>query len=71
MTGLLVDSLLGATVQARYRCPACGEEGEVEACTCGEGRQLAGGWRWITNDAVNVLGTLGGAIVGMLLSILR
>ena len=71
MAGLLIDSVVGATAQARYRCPACGEEGEVEACTCGAVRRLVGGWRWMTNDTVNVLGTLTGAMVAMVTSIPR
>jgi uncharacterized protein (TIGR00297 family) len=71
IAGLLIDSVLGATVQVRYRCPACGEEGEVETCPCGAVRQQVGGWRWVTNDTVNVLGTLTGATVGMLLAIAR
>ena len=69
MAGLLIDSVVGATAQARYRCPACGEEGEVEACTCGAVRRLVGGWRWMTNDTVNVLGTLMGATVAMLVAL--
>src|SRR3972149_2408446 len=66
-----LPAAVGATAQARYRCPACGEEGEVEACTCGAVRRLVGGWRWMTNDTVNVLGTLTGAMVAMGTSIPR
>jgi len=55
------DSLLGATVQARYRCPACGETGERARCTCGAAAVPVSGWRWMTNDTVNFLATLVGA----------
>jgi len=65
----LADSVLGATVQARYRCAACGEEGEVEACTCGAMRRQIAGWRWMTNDTVNVVGTTLGATIAALLLI--
>jgi uncharacterized protein (TIGR00297 family) len=68
IAGLLIDSLLGATVQARYRCPACGEEGEMEECTCGRTRTLAGGISWMTNDAVNLLMAGAGAAVAAMLS---
>lgn len=68
VVGFLVDSLLGATLQARYLCPACGGEGEVRACTCGGQRRLVGGWRWVTNDVVNVAATAVGAAVAGVLS---
>ncbi|MGH2625146.1 MAG: DUF92 domain-containing protein [Anaerolineales bacterium] len=65
--GMVIDSLLGATVQARYRCPACGEEGETKECGCGGTRMLAGGISWMTNDAVNLLMAAAGAAVSALL----
>jgi uncharacterized protein (TIGR00297 family) len=68
IAGLFIDSLLGATVQARYRCPACGEEGEAAGCTCGARRELAGGVAWMTNDAVNLLMAGAGASVAALLA---
>ncbi len=68
IVGLFADSLLGATVQARYRCPACGEEGEMRECTCGATRAYAGGIPWMTNDAVNLLMAALGAAVAVLLS---
>lgn len=64
--GTLVDSLLGATVQARYRCVRCGERVE-SAQHCASLAQYAGGWRWMSNDMVNLLCTLTGAAVAFLL----
>ncbi len=46
-SGMLVDSLLGAWLQARYRTSS-GSEGDT-------GKNLIGGFRWMTNDVVNLL----------------
>lgn len=46
-SGMFVDSLLGAWFQARYRTSS-GTEGDT-------GTVLVGGFRWMTNDAVNLL----------------
>ncbi|MEM1042835.1 MAG: DUF92 domain-containing protein [Bacteroidota bacterium] len=50
----LVDSLIGATVQALYRAP----DGSLTERAQGNG--LVRGWRWITNDRVNLACTLAG-----------
>jgi uncharacterized protein (TIGR00297 family) len=63
--GSLADSLFGATVQALYRCPICGALTEAELHRpCGQRTDLVRGHRWITNDAVNALSTLAGALLG-------
>ncbi len=54
-----VDSLLGATVQARYR-DAAGAVTERAASAAGP-HPLVRGWRAVTNDRVNLLCTLSGA----------
>jgi len=64
---MVADSFLGATLQARYRCPACGEEGEAAQCTCGATRTLTGGISWMTNDVVNLVMAGVGALVSALL----
>jgi len=56
----LIDSLAGATVQARYRDPVTGRETERT-----EGGHLVRGWRWFRNDAVNGLCTFSGAAIAM------
>jgi uncharacterized protein (TIGR00297 family) len=52
--GSLADSVLGATLQARYRCPACGETTESSVHRCGTPTVLVRGIRWVTNDVVNI-----------------
>ncbi|CAN5716400.1 DUF92 domain-containing protein [soil metagenome] len=61
--GMIMDSVLGATVQARRLCPACGTETEQTVHHCGAATQLVRGARWLDNDAVNALATLSGAVI--------
>ena len=66
--GSLVDSVLGATVQARYQCQACGAASEAPRHTaCDRPARLVRGRAWLTNDTVNALATLSGAAAGTLL----
>ncbi|MVO98486.1 DUF92 domain-containing protein [Paenibacillus lutrae] len=61
IAGSLADSVIGAKWQAMYRCRVCGRE--IERRThCGAEAEPLRGWGWMTNDAVNVIGSLiGGA----------
>jgi uncharacterized protein (TIGR00297 family) len=63
--GMLADSLLGATLQASYFCPQCNKPTESRVHRCGTPTTPVRGLRWITNDAVNLAGTLVGALVGL------
>jgi uncharacterized protein (TIGR00297 family) len=65
--GAVVDSLLGATLQASYWCPACEilTEESVHG-RCGNPTELRGGLSWVTNDAVNALATFSGATIALL-----
>lgn len=63
---MLGDSILGAAVQARFHCPACGLPTERPIHRCGVPAAHTGGWRWLTNDGVNLLATLGAALDGAL-----
>ena len=65
MAGTLIDSALGATVQGRYHCAACGREVERAAHGCPEEAVRMGGIRWIDNDVVNLLATTVGAGVAL------
>lgn len=64
LAGAWVDSFLGATVQARFRLPdgALTEKPDLG----GDPLPLARGWRFMTNDRVNLACTLVGAAVAML-----
>jgi len=66
VAGSFADSLLGATVQARYRCAACGVVREKGGSCCGAPMKLASGLAWMTNDTVNLAATIIGAVVPLL-----
>ncbi|HEX7089536.1 MAG TPA: DUF92 domain-containing protein [Longimicrobiales bacterium] len=59
----LFDSLLGATVQAAYRCPRCDAPTERRVHRCGTRTTRTRGLAWINNDAVNLAATAVGAAV--------
>lgn len=68
LAGSLVDSFLGATVQAIYTCPTCRKETERHPLhTCGTQTTLLRGWAWLNNDWVNISCTLLGALTCLLL----
>jgi uncharacterized protein (TIGR00297 family) len=60
VTGVAMDSLLGATVQAMYWCPRCGKETERRLHACGTHTVHLRGWPWLANDAVNAVSSLAG-----------
>jgi len=62
--GCLLDSLLGATVQSRRWCGQCATGTERMVHSCGTTTSVIGGVRWIGNDGVNALSTIGGALFG-------
>jgi uncharacterized protein (TIGR00297 family) len=66
LAGALIDSVLGATVQAMYWCPRCQQETERHIHSCGEQTRLLRGLPWLENDGVNFLSTAAGALVALL-----
>ena len=62
--GRLLASVLGATVQARFRCPRCAAPSEWPRHRCGTRTRHEGGWRWLTNDGVNAMATGTAALLG-------
>jgi len=63
LAGMTADSVLGATVQAKYICPSCGQTGEVRVHSCGRPAKRLSGWEWIDNDTVNFIATGVGAAI--------
>jgi uncharacterized protein (TIGR00297 family) len=59
----LVDSVLGATVQAQNACPACGRTTEKRIHCGGRETRLASGFRLLNNDWVNGICGFAGAVL--------
>jgi uncharacterized protein (TIGR00297 family) len=68
-TGALIDSLLGATLQAMYSCPRCGKLTERRE-HCGQPTSLARGLARLNNDLVNAVSSLAGALLAIALWLL-
>lgn len=64
LVGMLVDSVCGATLQARFRDP---ESGVTVESPVAKNAPLVRGWKRVNNNVVNVIGTTVGAITGVLL----
>ncbi len=62
LAGTVLDSLIGATMQAQFRCVMCGKLTERRT-HCGEVGELTQGRRNIGNDFVNLLSIFFGATV--------
>lgn len=60
------DSLLGATVQARYLIPATGKITEDRTAYSGQEVVVHSGWSWLDNNLVNLVCTGSGAALGLL-----
>lgn len=64
LAGMAFDSLLGAALQARYRCRTCGETLEIRLHH-GKRGEVVSGLGWMDNNVVNLLSTLAGALVSV------
>lgn len=70
LAGSLADSLLGATVQAIYFCPACKKETEKHPLhSCGTETVQVRGRAWLDNDRVNLACSVVGAVLGVAMGI--
>jgi len=67
LTGSLIDSLLGATVQQIYYCDACHKETERRIHRCGNETRSLRGWSWLDNDLVNLISSAFGGLMAFLL----
>lgn len=68
LLGSLVDSGLGASLQAVYWCPVCAKETERSPVhRCGNPVVFRRGLRWMNNDRVNLVCAAAGAVVAVAL----
>ncbi|GFN30215.1 DUF92 domain-containing protein [Paenibacillus xylaniclasticus] len=67
MLGAFVDSYLGAAVQVMYRCEVCMKETE-RALHCGRPASVIRGFRWLNNDAVNLLSSVAAGAAALVIS---
>lgn len=67
LLGSLIDSGLGATLQAQYRCESCRQITEKTVHCDGQSTRQISGLSWMNNDLVNFISTAGAAGVGYLL----
>ncbi|MGQ9482116.1 DUF92 domain-containing protein [Chloroflexus sp.] len=65
--GALLDSLMGATVQAIYVYPD-GRETERRVARDGTPNRFVRGWRWMDNDLVNLISSIGGALIAVVIA---
>ena len=64
----LVDSLLGATIQAQYCCSICEKITEKQIHCSKKKTILISGYRWLNNDVVNfICSVCGGLFVRLML----
>jgi uncharacterized protein (TIGR00297 family) len=68
LAGAVADSLAGATIQERRWCDACSVSTERRVHGCGTVTRHEGGVGGFDNDAVNLLGSVVGALVTLVLS---
>jgi uncharacterized protein (TIGR00297 family) len=66
--GALLDSALGATVQARRWCDSCERETERTTHDCGATTRPLHGFAWLDNDLVNFFSNAAGGLLAALLS---
>lgn len=68
LSGSLLDSYLGATVQAMYYCESCRKETERNPVhSCGAETRHVRGWGWLNNDWVNAFCAGSGSLVALAL----
>jgi uncharacterized protein (TIGR00297 family) len=66
--GMVADSLIGATLQGRFICPACELQSERPIHRCGNRTVPTGGLTGLTNDGVNFLATAVAGLIGSIWS---
>lgn len=64
LVGMTVDSILGASIQAKYRCRGCGKDVE-SPYHCGQPAEHLTGLKPVDTHVVNLLATVGGALTAL------
>ncbi len=59
----LIDSVLGCTLQAQYRCPKCSKQTEKRFHCGGQFTERISGLSWMNNDMVNVFCALSSVLL--------
>lgn len=68
LAGAFADSALGATIQSKRWCERCASATERTVHACGAPTIHSGGIGWLDNDAVNLVSTIIGGLVTLVLS---
>ena len=68
VAGAVADSILGALAQERFWCATCAQPTEQSIHRCGTLTSRAGGFPGLNNDIVNLLCSLVGALVALVMS---
>lgn len=70
VVGMIIDSILGATVQVKYYCDQCKKMTEQKLHRGIHRTRIVGGIKWIDNDLVNFSASVSAVIFSYLLIIL-
>ena len=68
VAGATMDTLIGASAQARRWCDRCEGGTERMVHDCGTATRHAGGIAWLDNDLVNLLASFTGAATGVVVA---
>jgi uncharacterized protein (TIGR00297 family) len=66
VVGMILDSVLGATLQRRRWCERCKVPTERGVHSCGAATRADGGLPWLDNDGVNAFSTFAGACTAVI-----
>ncbi len=58
----LIDSLIGATLQAQYQCSLCNKMTERSTHCNGKETKHSRGLKWLSNDIVNFICAFAGGV---------
>jgi len=67
LLGMTIDSVLGATIQSKYRCVVCGKLTE-NRIHCGRAAERVEGISFIDTHVVNLISTISGAAIAYLIA---